>query len=244
MKYSIITPSKDRPDLLQQCLDSLTTHCRGQNYETIVIETGQACASALIHLPGATFAQACNHGARLAKGKYLLLFNNDLIIQNDIIAAFDAALSRHRDPCIIGSKLLYPDGLVQHAGVGFDNDGNPYNLWRLAPSEHPVVNWRRLVCAVTFACALIPRSMWQELDGLDENYHNAFEDVDICLRAREAGYSVVYDPCVTAVHLECQTAGRHGKDAESLAYYRTKWLPQGRIYSTVGAWPFSLEAAR
>ena len=249
MRYSVIIPSKDRPDLLQRVTRSLWMSQDAANdppYELIVVETGDTVISRvdgpdcqIIHLPGATFAQANNAAVKMAHSKRLLLCNNDVIFQSDILQAFDIASLHHPDR-IIGAHLVYPDSLTQHAGIGFDNEGNPYNLWRLAPRLHPEVQQRRRLPAVTFACAMIPRIIWEELGGLDEGYTNAYEDVDFCLRATEAGYSVMYDPMVSATHLEAQTAGRHDHDAESMKHFRQKWLANGRLFKALGMWPFSI----
>ena len=253
---SIIIPTKDRTDLLKECLASLENYMRYDlnhyvaigatnrqfarsdlEYEVIVITTGDVPDDVDVwaHRPGATFAQAVNVGAKAARGDFIWLLNDDVFVTSNPWEGKSL-----RNDAIIGARLLYPSGLVQHAGVGFDLGSAPYNLWRLAPREHPEVVQPRRYPAVTFACALIPRHIWEELGGLDENYINCWEDIDFCLRAGEAGYTVWYDPSITAIHLESQTAGRKDNEAVSWQHWRETWVKSGRIHKALGVWPFEL----
>lgn len=237
-EISIIIPSKT-PTLLRQCLASLV-YIENDNYEVSKIDTSKDGSATLFsdRLPGATFAQACNYGVREARGDYLLLLNDDIILTSDIITPL-LAIGQQTE-AIIGARLLYPNGLIQHAGIGFDSDGGPYNLWNLAPGEHPEAMKPRSLPAVTFACAFMPKSIWQDLGGLDEGYKNAYEDVDFCLRYREQGGLVLYDPTISAVHLEGQTEGRNAHVAESWQHFESIWTKTGRIHYILGSWPFSV----
>lgn len=246
---TIIIPTRDRHDLLVACLDSLIHYSPYSKADTVVVDTGNGDDARwadsqgykAIAMPDATFAHANNEAVRQYPGEYVVLLNNDCFATFSLDMGWIGGNTLPDRHSLMGAHLVYPDGLTQHAGIGFDSNGGGYNMWRLAPSEHPEVKRRRYVPAVTFACARIPYHIWDELGGLDEGFTNAYEDIDFCLRAREAGYPVLYDPAVSAVHLEGQTAGRHDHDAESWAYYRTKWLDTGRIYGALGVWPFSVE---
>lgn len=249
MNYStIIIPTRDRHDLLITCLDSLQHFSKAPKGDIVIVDTGTGEDARWadiqgykpISMPGATYAQANNEAARRYPSEDLVLLNNDCFAKSDLLGWDDRHLGITREPAIIGARLLYPDGLTQHAGIGFDSNGGGYNLWRLAPSEHPEVVKRRYVSAVTFACARIPYHIWDELGGLDEGYHNCYEDVDLCLRAKEAGYPILYDPAVTAEHMEGQTEGRHTHDSESWQHYHSKWIASGRIFNTLGVFPFSV----
>lgn len=245
MDLSIIIPSKNRLDLLQQCINSLWRHC-GRNYRVVVVDTGDGEEAkwarqnglSCLHLPGANYARANNEAVKAFCRSSILCLNNDIIVTNNLIAAFSRGKARNHGR-IIGARLLYPDGLIQHAGVGFDQDGGPYNLWRYGPAEHPEAIKPRSLPAVTFACAMIPLHLWRQLGGMDEGYTNSYEDVDLCLRARELGYSVMYDPTITAIHLEGQTEGRNDGVEASWRYYQETWLATGRIRYALGQWPFS-----
>lgn len=241
---SIIIPSKDRLDLLQQCVASVRQHCRG-NYEIIVVDTGSgeefvwagANGCRALGLPKATFAQANNEAAKIARGDHLLLLNNDVILQSDPWSEFYPTNE------IMGYRLLYPNGLVQHAGVGFDMDGNPYHLWHNAPAEHPEVMESYGVNAVTFAAVMIPKHVWELVNGLDEAFQNAYEDIDFCLHAREKGVGILYWSPPQITHLTGQTAGRHDHVKESWEYFHAKWIASGRLSAVTGVYPFSVGAA-
>lgn len=237
MSFTVIIPSKNRLDLLQQCIASLRKHTTGGTI--VVVDTGsgpdwkwamgQGCQT--IHMPDATYAQANNEAVRRYPNTNLILLNND---------CFLLAPVKVQSTGIAGARLLYPDGLVQHAGIGFNSDGGGWNLWRLAPAEHPEVIKARHVPAVTFAYAVIPLHVWQEVGGMDEDYTNAYEDVDFCLRARELGIPIRYDPDCVAMHLEGQTEGRNAHLQESWQHFSEKWISTGRVYYALGSWPFNM----
>lgn len=189
---------------------------------------------------GGTFAENVNRGVKASTGELLVLLNDDVRLR---AGAWNALTFYEGEPWpnVRGLRLLYPNGLVQHGGIGFDQQGNPYTLWALAPACHPEVVKDRWLTAVTFACASVPRSLWLELGGLDEGYRNAYEDVDFCLRAREHGWQTLYIGHASAVHAESQTPGRHDHDGESWAYFARKWLETGRLWSVLGVYPFTIQ---
>ena len=120
----------------------------------------------------------------------------------------------HPDVAIVGSKLLYPDGTIQHAGVVFSKNGLiPYHVFRGAPGDLHAANLRRAFQVVTAACMLIRREEFQAVSGFDEIYKNGFEDVDLCLKVGKRGKQIIYRPQSVLYHLEHQTPGR--KDPES-----------------------------
>ncbi len=240
---SVIIPTKDRPDLLKQCIVSFFRNAPedAKNSEVIIVETGDMQVDAIKDLrdlgcrlygvKGGTFAQACNLGGRIAKGEHLLLCNNDIIFQDNIISPGVIAGE------IIGHKLIYPNGLIQHGGIGFDIQGNPYHQWRFAPKEHPTASRGYPVPAVTFALAIIRHSLWRLLGGLDESYINAYEDIDFCLRAAEVDTHPWYRGERSAVHLTEQTAGRNDHVKESWDVFVNRWMADGRLYRVLGMWP-------
>lgn len=238
---SIIIPSRNRCDLLESCVTSIRTHVLRQPFEIIVVDTGdgsnadwaQANECRVLAHPDATFAQANNLAAYEARGNYLWLLNNDVALRV-------MRLNGIYNGDIIGTRLLYPDDLIQHAGIGFDIDSNPYNLWHGAPGQHPDAMMSRYLPAVTFACAIVDIAVWHQLGGLDEGFRNGYEDIDFCLRAREAGYTVYYSPDMVATHLTSQTEGRFAHEGENKRYFHEKWIDTGRISYVTGVWPFSV----
>lgn len=245
---SVIIPTKNRLDLLTQCWESIKTSIpQWRKLEVIIVDTGSdgtsdwASKQGLVTegYPGATFAQACNAGARVATGSKLWLLNNDLIIKSDLLSTWSES-----EAAIQGAKLLHPRGWVNHAGIGFDLNGCPWPLWKMAPANMAPVVLPHSVAAVTFACVQIKRWLWEILEGLDEIYTNAFEDVDFCLRAASLGERCWYEPWAVAIHLEGQTEGRYDHDAESWAHFRGQWLDTGRLWDVLGLYPVQLQGAR
>jgi hypothetical protein len=129
---------------------------------------------------------------------------------------------------IVGSKLLFPDGSIQHAGVAISQDGLPRNLYTGFPGDHPAVCKSRPLQAVTGACCLVRRDAFSEAGGFDEAFRNGYEDVDLCLRLGELGYEVHYCAASTLEHLE--SVSRRQSSAEirnNLRIWRQRW--HGRV---------------
>ena len=114
--------------------------------------------------------------------------------------------------------MLYPDGTIQHAGIDLIN-GVPDHPHRLQPADMPAANIPRDLDMVTGACLLIRRELFLQLAGFDEVYRNGVEDVDLCLRAREAGYRVVYQPRAMIYHHEGQSSGRFDHVDRNLRFF-------------------------
>ncbi|MDE2005641.1 MAG: glycosyltransferase family 2 protein [Rhodospirillales bacterium] len=159
------------------------------------------------------FAAACNAGAAIARGALLGLLNDDVTPREP---GWLAAMAGHlRDPAtgIVGARLLYPDGAIQHDGVTLcaDGTGRHLNRFRSRREAGPT----REVAAVTGACLLTPRALWRRLGGLDESYASAFNDLDYCLRAREAGARVVLCAEAVLTHAESRSFRRHYRPDEA-----------------------------
>lgn len=167
------------------------------------------------------FARACNQGAQAAHGKHLVFLNNDTQVTTGWLEAL-LQTAHHPSTGIVGSKLLYPDGRIQHAGIGFIN-GLPDHPFRFAAADAPEVNQLRELDMVTGACLIIKRNLFLRLGGFDEIYQNGVEDVDLCLRAREAGYSVLYQPASVVYHHEGKSKGRFDKVKQNLQLFFQRW---------------------
>ncbi|MBD0315194.1 MAG: glycosyltransferase [Nitrospiraceae bacterium] len=236
---SIVIPVWNKMELTIQCLSKLAEATEGMDYEVIVIDNHSTDGTPefLNRLGGDIriirnqenlgFAKACNQGARMARGQYLVFLNNDTIPMTGWLNALVAEAEAHAEVGIVGSKLLYPDGTIQHAGVAFHRSGlGPYHAYCQAPSDLPAVNRRRELQAVTGACLLIRRSLFEELGGFHEGFQNGFEDVDLCLRARQQGHLVIYQPSSVLYHLESQTPGRKLHDEDNARLLRERWSEQ------------------
>jgi len=225
---SIIIPVCNRGDLTKQCLLHLAEVTEGCHYEVIVVDNASTDGTQkfLASLGGDIqvirntenlgFAKACNQGAAAAKGRYLVFLNNDTIPKPGWLSALVKEVDNHPEIAIVGSKLLYSNNTIQHAGVVFSKVSlTPYHLFSTAPENHKSVNVRRELQAVTAACMLIRREDFNAVSGFDEAYINGFEDVDLCLKIKEKGKKVIYQPQSILYHLEQQTPGRKNPDAEA-----------------------------
>lgn len=233
---SIVMPVCNRGELTRDCLTALAALDGLPDYELIVVDNGSTDGTAefLAQLGGDVriitnaenvgFAKACNQGAALAQGKYLVFLNNDTIPQPGWLNALVMEAEGDSSVGIVGSKLLYPDGTIQHAGVVRDCQHLlPYHIYKSFAGEHPAVNQRREFQIVTAACLLIRRSLFEEVGKFDEGYLNGLEDADLCLKVRAHGYLVVYQPRSVVVHLESQTPGRKTHESENAAHFLDRW---------------------
>lgn len=232
-RASMVVPVHGRAGLTERCLRlvlaDLPTDC-----ETIVVDDASEdrtprmldgfgkAIHALRLERNAGFAAACNAGAAVARGEYLVFLNNDTEPQPGWLAALLRCAAAHPEAAVVGAKLLHPAGTVQHAGVVFGQDGYPHNLYAGFPAGHPAPNRERRLQAVTGACMLVRREAFERVGGFDEGFLNSMEDVDLCLRLGEAGEEVRYAPAAVVTHLESATRGR-GDFEPSVARYRERW---------------------
>lgn len=173
-----------------------------------------------------SFSYACNHAAHRYPNDYYLLLNNDVLLAENTISSMLALFDNEPQAGICGTRLLFPDNTVQHAGVVF-GPGNkgPYHLDRGKPA-HIVTRLTQSMQAVTGACMLVRHQTWEELNGMDENYDFGLEDIDFCLRARQKGWMVYCTQETESLHFEAMTPGRVEKDIKSRKIFMDKW--QGR----------------
>ena len=254
---SIIVPTKDQLPMLQRCVESLLEKTRYAHYELLIVdnnsETVEACEwlAAVEQMNEAkvrvlryphpfNYSAINNRAAREARGEYLVLLNNDTAIISE--SWLDELLNHAQRPevGIVGAKLLYPDGRIQHAGVILGLRG---------PAEHPFIGeamdapgfMNRLqvdqnYSAVTAACLMIRKSIYEEVGGLDEeNFKVSYNDVDLCLKVGDLGYLTVWTPHAVVMHegsvsqKQVDPASLETKRkrfvAEQDAIY-AKWLPK------------------
>lgn len=174
-----------------------------------------------------------NFGSRYANGEYLVLLNNDIeLLNREWLEEFLGCCQRD-ETAIVGAKLIYPDETIQHAGIVVGIGGIAGNMFVNLPSDFEGYMHKasvQLNCsAVTAACLMIKSEVFREVGGLTEELEVAFNDVDLCLKAREKGFLVVYNPKVLAYHYESKSRG-HEDSPEKLArfdreiaYIRNRW---------------------
>lgn len=233
---SVIIPVWNRCELTRDCVSALAKTTNGVSWELIVVDncSTDGTQEFLSSLGGDVriirnqenlgFAKACNQGAQASQGKYLVFLNNDTVPQDGWLRALVSEVEGHPEVGVVGSKLLYGDGTVQHAGVVFSRAGRlPYHIYCRTAADSPAVNARREFQAVTGACMLVRRTLFEEVGRFDEGFRNGFEDVDICLKVREKGYRVVYQPRSLLYHLESQTPGRKLHDSINATRLQERW---------------------
>jgi GT2 family glycosyltransferase len=223
-KVSIVIPSKDKPELIRTCIESIQARTDYPNYEIVIVDNHSRDRQTLdyyeslsnseniriVHYDEAfNYSRAINLGAAEAGGKYLLFLNNDIqIIHADWLTELVqwALLPRVG---IVGAKLLYPDQSIQHAGVVFDPNRLISHVFCHQPpgktGPHGSENWYRNYVGVTGACQMIRKELFEQLGGYDEQFQLTFSDIDICLRAARSGYRVVYNPFSVSIHHESAT---------------------------------------
>lgn len=250
-KISILIPNKDHVDDLRRCIDSIKERSTYENYEIIVIENnstekgtfdyyktleGQDKITIVTYEGEFNYARINNFGAGVATGKYLLLLNNDTqVISMNWLEAM-LMYAQRPDVGAVGAKLYYGDRTIQHAGVvvGLGAHGT-------AGHTHYKINYDNLgymgklcyaqnVSAVTGACLMIKKSIYDAVGGLDEEFKVALNDVDFCLRIMEKGYLNVFTPFAELYHFESASRGIDVVDdakakryEEESALFRKKW---------------------
>jgi GT2 family glycosyltransferase len=186
-----------------------------------MLTTFKDAVRVVTHTSNMGFAQSCNNGAAVAGSDILVLLNNDTVPRRGWLDALIRYARDHPDAGIIGAKLLYPDGCVQHAGVTICEDRHPRHLYRGFPQAHPAVSVSRRFQVVTAACMLVRRPLFSRLGGFDAAFRNGFEDVDLCLRAGEIGAEVHY--CADCVVEHHESATRRGRADEELRNFQIYW---------------------
>ena len=218
-KVSIVIPVYGKLDLTRQCLDAIEATCAGVPHEVIVVDNASPDATAdflraaeadgrlrtILNEENLGFGKAGNAGAAIARGEAVLLLNNDTIPHPGWLEALLAGLD---DPTVglVGARLLYADGTIQHAGVNFTTSLMTEHVHSGVAGDDPAVLEARDYPAVTGACLLLSKRLWDELGGLDEGYKHYVEDVDLCIRVWERGLRVRYVPESVVTHLEQQSA--------------------------------------
>ncbi len=247
---SIIIPNCNHMDDLKRCITSIVAKTTYPNYEILILENNSTDEDIfeyykqldryhkirIIRYEGAfNYSDINNVGVKAANGEYVLLLNNDMsVITEDWIEQL-MMFAQRDDVGAVGAKLLYPDKTIQHAGIilGLGAD-------RTAGHEHYKVDYDNLgymgrlyyarnISAVTGACLLIRKSIYEEVGGLDTSFAVAYNDVDFCLRVREKGYLNVFTPHAELYHYESASRGSDqnntNKDRfqKEVALFRERW---------------------
>lgn len=240
-KVSVIVPTRDQAEVLDRCLESVFTKTTYSNYEIVLVDNGsrdaatfkvferwrQAEPTRFRVLPfdvPFNYSQINNYAVKNSDGRFVLLLNNDTeVISADWMAAMVEQVQR---PSIgaAGALLLYPDDTVQHAGIIMQLGGVAGHPHRYAPrGEYGYFTALKTItnyAAVTGACLMVRREVYDEVGGLDEELVIAFNDVDFCLKLLERGYYNVFLPHVLLYHHESKTRGPDNTPSKQAHFVR------------------------
>nr|WP_296042347.1 glycosyltransferase family 2 protein [uncultured Blautia sp.] len=224
---SIIIPNKDHIEDLKRCMDSIDQKSSYKNYEYIIVENNSTDEKTFQYYkdleaenPKAhvvywdkefNYSAINNYGATFAKGEYILLLNNDTEIINETCLEELLGYCMRSDVGAVGARMYYEDDTIQHAGVVIGFGGIAGHCFVLQP-RGTTGYCHRIICAqdysaVTAACMLVKKSAFDEVGGLTEELAVAFNDIDFCMKLREAGYLIVYNPYAELYHYESKSRG-------------------------------------
>ncbi|HIZ22581.1 MAG TPA: glycosyltransferase family 2 protein [Candidatus Blautia faecigallinarum] len=246
---SVIIPNKDETETLRSCIRSLKENTTYKNLEILIIENNSTTKEIFSYYKELSreenirifnwkkefnYSAINNFGARKARGEYLLFLNNDIqVITPDWMEEMLGVCQRE-EVGAAGAKLIYPDNTIQHAGCVIGIGGIAGHMFVDMPAERSgylhKASLLQDMSAVTAACMMIKRSVFQKVKGFTEELAVAFNDVDLCLKVRREGYLIVYDPYARLYHMESKTRGAEDSEAKmrrfqtEIEYMRCHWL--------------------
>ena len=245
---SIIIPNKDEKESLEACLKSIWEKTTYKNYEIIVVENNSTSDEIFQYYKEISqkgvrllrwkkefnYSAINNFGAAHAKGEFLLFLNNDVtVITPDWLTEL-AGLCQRKEVGAAGVKLLYPDNTIQHAGCVIGIGGIAGHMFVDMPANRTgylhKASLLQDMSAVTAACMIMKKQVFDQVGGFTEELAVAFNDVDLCLKINKAGSLVVYDPYVQLYHMESKTRGAEDSKEKvrrfqtEIEYMRCHWL--------------------
>ena len=271
---SILIPNKDQKDSLKKCLDSVFKKSTYTNYEIIIIENNSVEDETFAYYKELekksnvkivtwkgqfNYSAINNFGEKEAKGDYLLFLNNDVEVINPHWMEEMLGNCQRKEVGIVGAKLYYPDDTIQHAGtiIGIGGiAGHAFlNMPRSRTGYLHKASIQMDLSAVTAACMMMKKEVFDTLGGFEEKLTVAFNDVDLCLRTVQAGYLVVYNPRVELYHYESKSRGSEDSEEKvrrfqgEIEFMRTRWIsilkngdPNYNKNLTLSKWNYSLRA--
>jgi GT2 family glycosyltransferase len=237
---SIIIPVLDRAKFTKACLGAIEKSVSGKEipFEVIVVDNGSSDgtpdflsswsrshdnARVVRFRENLGFARACNEGARLARGRYLVFLNNDTLPTPHWLESMSGLAVTDDQIGVVGCRLLFPNGRIQHIGIAFDEKKNPRHIYRGFSADIAPAKLCREYQAVTGACLLMKKELYWAVGGMDETFHNSYEDLDLCLKVRSRGYRVVVCPDSVVYHFEGMSDGRGDSDFRNMALFKARW---------------------
>ncbi len=254
-KVSILIPNKDHIKDLNQCIQSIIKQTTYINYEIIVIENNSVEKRTfefyeeiqkqknikVITYPEKEFnySEIINYGVSHADGTYILQLNNDTELLTPNWLEHFIGYAQRKDVGAVGAKLYYPDNTIQHAGIIIGIQGTAGHILKNLPKKKKAYFGRQgyvqNFSAVTGACLFTKKSIYEEVNGMDKELAVAFNDIDFCLKIREKGYWIVWDPYIELNHFESKSRGYEITSEKierfkiETKYFQQKWKKQLRI---------------
>lgn len=228
-ELSIVIPAYGQAELTSRCIVSLLAQPPDVDFEIVVVD--DASEPPLVSLlqtdphlkvlrnqQNSGFARSCNNGARAAGGRLLLLLNNDTVVLPGWWQPLRQAIEQHADYGIVVPKLIFSDRTIQHCGKVWKDtevpNGSAQHIYYKLPADAPCVNRSRTYGIVTGAALLVRRDEFLGLGGFDEQYHNGWEDDDLCYAYRAQGLEAYYCAESEIVHHQSQTLNRELRNLE------------------------------
>ena len=246
---SIIIPNKDHIEDLKRCMGSIDEKSIYPNYEYVIVENNSTESETfeyykklesdrdnvqVIYYRGDfNFSSINNYGVKFAKGEYYLLLNNDTEIINPDCLEELLGYCMRSDVGVVGARLYYGDDTIQHAGVVIGFGGIAGHCFVQQPRENSGY-FHRIICAqdysaVTAACMMVKKSVFEQVNGLTPELAVAFNDIDFCLKVGKAGYRVVYNPYAELYHYESKSRGledtpeKKARFNQEIAIFDQRW---------------------
>ncbi len=227
-KVSIIIPNKDGKETLKVCVDSILEKSTYKNYEIVIVENNSETEEIfeyykeleknkkirIVKYPnkGFNYSAIINCGVKNSEGEFVVQLNNDTEILTTNWLELLIGFAQREDVGAVGAKLYYPDETIQHAGIIVGIGGIAGNRFKSIPkSGHAYFAKESMIenlSAVTGACLFSRKSIYEEVGFMNEKLAVAFNDVDFCLKIREKGYLIVYNPFVEFIHYESKSRGQ------------------------------------
>lgn len=224
---SIIIANKDQKKLLENCINSILDKSTYPNYEIVIVENNSENKETFEYYNEIqntnskirvvywndkfNYALINNFGFENAKGEYVILLNNDIEVISENWIEEMLMLAQRKDVGAVGAMLYYPDDTIQHAGVIVGVGGVAGHAHKYFPRGSYGYMSRGAITqnfsAVTFACVMIPSSVYKQVDGIDSGFQVAFNDVDMCMRIRKNDYLIVFTPYAELYHYESKSRG-------------------------------------
>jgi len=241
-KVSIIIPSKDEYELISRCIESLK-NTDYRHYEVIIVDNGSTDERVktfyeelmkdsrfkvlYLNYPF-NFSRLVNFGVKNSEGEVICLLNNDTeVIEKNWLLEMVRQVIR-KEVGVVGAKLLYPNGTIQHGGVILGIFNGAEHAFKGSPKDAEGYMKRLITVqnylAVTAACMVFRKKVFEEVGGFDETFRVNFNDVDFCLKVFERGYRIIWTPYAKLIHIESATRDKKfSHDQNEIELLRNKW---------------------